>query len=85
MPLRDSNLTGGLVGRINRRVIVSQPQTQSLVTKIQGFFPPPVATGPNGAKAIVTTTVKLYELSPSNPAALYSKDNANLSGSAINN
>ena len=42
-----------------------------------------VATGPNNVKAIVTTTVKLYEFSGSSPAALYSKDNTTLNGSSI--
>lgn len=42
-----------------------------------------VATGPNNVKAIVTTTVKLYEFSGSSPATLYSKDNTTLNGSAI--
>jgi hypothetical protein len=43
-----------------------------------------VATGPNSAKASVTTTVQIYTLSGSSPAALYSKDNTTLNGSAIN-
>jgi Tfp pilus assembly protein PilX len=43
-----------------------------------------VATGPNNVKAIVTTTVKIYEFSGSSPAALYSKDNTTLNGSSIN-
>lgn len=43
-----------------------------------------VATGPNSAKASVTTTVRIYTLSGSSPATLYSKDNTTLSGSAIN-
>ena len=43
-----------------------------------------VATGPSNTKAIVTTTVKLYEFSGSSPAALYSKDNTTLNGSSIN-
>ena len=43
-----------------------------------------VATGPNGAKASVTTTVKIYTFSGSSPAALYSKDNTTLNGSSIN-
>jgi hypothetical protein len=43
-----------------------------------------VATGPHNVKAIVTTTVKLYEFSGSSPAALYSKDSTTLNGSSIN-
>jgi len=42
-----------------------------------------VATGPNNAKAIVTTTVQLYTFSTSSPAVVYSKDNVTLSGSAL--
>jgi len=42
-----------------------------------------VATGPNNAKAIVTTTVQLYTFSASSPAVLYSKDNTTLNGSSI--
>jgi len=42
-----------------------------------------VATGPNNAKAIVTTTVQLYNFSASSPAVLYSKDNTTLNGSSI--
>jgi Tfp pilus assembly protein PilX len=42
-----------------------------------------VATGPNNAKAIVTTTVQLYSFSTSSPAVVYSKDNVSLNGSAI--
>jgi hypothetical protein len=42
-----------------------------------------VATGPNNAKAIVTTTVQLYTFSGSSPAVLYSKDNTTLNGSSI--
>jgi Tfp pilus assembly protein PilX len=43
-----------------------------------------VATGPNNAKAIVITTVQLYNFSASSPAVLYSKDNTTLNGSSIN-
>jgi Tfp pilus assembly protein PilX len=43
-----------------------------------------VATGPNSAKASVTTTVQIYTFSGSSPAALYSKDNTTLNGSSIN-
>src|SRR5258708_2657255 len=42
-----------------------------------------VATGPNNAKAIVTTTVQLYSFSTSSPAVVYSKDNVSLNGSAL--
>ena len=42
-----------------------------------------VATGPNNTKAIVQTTVKLYNLSTSSPAVVYSKDNVSLSGTAL--
>jgi Tfp pilus assembly protein PilX len=42
-----------------------------------------VATGPNNAKAIVTTTVQLYTFSTSSPAVVYSKDNVTLSGSSL--
>lgn len=42
-----------------------------------------VATGPNNAKAIVQTTVQLYNFSTSSPAVLYSKDNVVLNGSSI--
>ena len=42
-----------------------------------------VATGPNGSKAIVTTTVQLYSFSTTSPAVIYSKDNVTLSGSSI--
>lgn len=42
-----------------------------------------VASGPNNSKAVVATTVKLYEFSASSPAALYSKDNTTLNGSSI--
>jgi Tfp pilus assembly protein PilX len=42
-----------------------------------------VATGPNSAKAVVTTTVQLYSFSSSSPAVVYSKDNVTLNGSAI--
>ncbi|MEA2658641.1 MAG: hypothetical protein QOF64_1237 [Candidatus Binatota bacterium] len=42
-----------------------------------------VATGPNNTKAIVQTTVKLYNLSVSSPAVVYSKDNVSLSGSSL--
>lgn len=42
-----------------------------------------VATGPNNVKAIVTTTVQLFNFSGESPAALYSKDNTTLNGSAI--
>lgn len=42
-----------------------------------------VATGPNNAKAIVTTTVQLYSFSTSSPAVVYSKDNVTLSGSSL--
>jgi Tfp pilus assembly protein PilX len=40
-----------------------------------------VATGPNNAKAIVTTTVQLYSI-PS-PATIYSKDNITVNGNSI--
>jgi Tfp pilus assembly protein PilX len=43
-----------------------------------------VATGPNNAKAIVITTLKIYLFSGTSPAAVYSKDNVVLNGSAIN-
>jgi hypothetical protein len=39
------------------------------------------ATGPNNAKAIVTTTVQLYSLP--NPATIYSKDNITVNGNSI--
>jgi Tfp pilus assembly protein PilX len=42
-----------------------------------------VATGPNNAKAIVTTTVQLYSFSATSPATIYSKDNVTVSGSSI--
>src|SRR5258706_7185124 len=42
-----------------------------------------VATGPNNAKAVVTTTIQLYSLSTTSPAAVYSKDNVTLSGSSL--
>ena len=42
-----------------------------------------VATGPNNAKASVTTTVQLYTFSNSSPAVVYSKDNVTLSGSSL--
>jgi hypothetical protein len=42
-----------------------------------------VATGPNNAKAIVHTTVRLYSFSASSPATIYSKDNVTVSGSSI--
>jgi len=42
-----------------------------------------VATGPNNSKAIVQTTVKLYSLSTSSPATIYSKDNVTVSGTSI--
>lgn len=42
-----------------------------------------LATGPNNAKAIVTTTVQIYSFSSSSPAVLYSKDNTTLNGSSI--
>ena len=42
-----------------------------------------VATGPNNAKVIVTTTVQLYTVSTINPAVVYSKDNVTLSGGAL--
>jgi Tfp pilus assembly protein PilX len=42
-----------------------------------------VATGPNNAKAVVTTTIQIYSLSASAPATIYSKDNLTISGSAI--
>ena len=42
-----------------------------------------VATGPNNVKAIVTTTVQLFEFSGNSPATLYSKDSTTLNGSAI--
>lgn len=42
-----------------------------------------VATGPHNTKAVVITDVKLFEFSVSSPAALYSKDNTTLNGSAI--
>jgi len=42
-----------------------------------------VATGPNNAKVIVTTTVQLYNFSTSSPAVVYSKDNVTLSGSSL--
>jgi Tfp pilus assembly protein PilX len=42
-----------------------------------------VATGPNNVKAMVTTTVQLFNFSASSPAALYSKDNTTLNGSSI--
>ncbi len=42
-----------------------------------------VATGPNNAKAIVTTTVQLYSFSTNSPAVVYSKDNVTLSGSSL--
>jgi Tfp pilus assembly protein PilX len=40
-----------------------------------------VATGPNNAKAIVTTTVQLYSMP--NPATIYSKDNITVNGNSI--
>src|SRR5919109_435915 len=40
-----------------------------------------VATGPNNAKAIVTTTVQLYSMP--NPATIYSKDNITINGNSI--
>jgi Tfp pilus assembly protein PilX len=40
-----------------------------------------VATGPNNAKAIVTTTVQLYSIP--NPATIYSKDNVTVNGNSI--
>jgi len=42
-----------------------------------------VATGPNNAKAIVTTTVQIYSLSVNSPATIYSKDNLTVSGTSI--
>jgi Tfp pilus assembly protein PilX len=42
-----------------------------------------VATGPNSAKAIVTTTVQLYSFASTSPAVVYSKDNVTLSGSSL--
>jgi Tfp pilus assembly protein PilX len=42
-----------------------------------------VASGPNNVKAMVTTTVQLFNFSSSSPAALYSKDNTTLNGSSI--
>ena len=42
-----------------------------------------VATGPNNTKAIVQTTVKLFNLSVSSPAVVYSKDNVSLSGHSL--
>ena len=42
-----------------------------------------VATGPNNAKAVVTTTVQIYTFSADSPAAVYSKDNVTLSGSSL--
>ena len=42
-----------------------------------------IATGPNNAKVIVTTTVQLYTVSTNNPAVVYSKDNVTLSGGAL--
>ena len=42
-----------------------------------------VATGPNNAKAVVTTTVKLYSFSTSSPSVVYSKDNVTLNGHSI--
>jgi hypothetical protein len=42
-----------------------------------------VATGPNNAKASVTTTVQLYTFSSNSPAVVYSKDNVTLSGSSL--
>ncbi|HWP23051.1 MAG TPA: hypothetical protein VNM15_02545 [Candidatus Binatia bacterium] len=42
-----------------------------------------VASGPNNAKAIVTTTVQLYTFPNNSPAVLYSKDNTTLNGSSI--
>jgi Tfp pilus assembly protein PilX len=40
-----------------------------------------VATGPNNAKAIVTTTVQLYSMT--SPATIYSKDNVTINGNSI--
>jgi Tfp pilus assembly protein PilX len=40
-----------------------------------------VATGPNNAKAIVTTTVQLYSMT--SPATIYSKDNVTVNGNSI--
>jgi Tfp pilus assembly protein PilX len=40
-----------------------------------------VATGPNNAKAIVTTTVQLYSMT--GPATIYSKDNVTVNGNSI--
>jgi Tfp pilus assembly protein PilX len=40
-----------------------------------------VATGPNNAKAIVTTTVQLYSMA--SPATIYSKDNITVNGNSI--
>ncbi len=42
-----------------------------------------VATGPNGAKASVTTTVQIYTFSTSSPSVVYSKDNVTLNGHSI--
>lgn len=42
-----------------------------------------VATGPHNSKAVVQTTVKLYSLSTSSPATIYSKDNVTVSGTSI--
>jgi hypothetical protein len=42
-----------------------------------------VATGANNSKAIVITTVQLYNFSTTSPAVIYSKDNVTLSGSSI--
>jgi Tfp pilus assembly protein PilX len=42
-----------------------------------------VATGPSSTRAIVQTTVQLYNFSSSSPAVIYSKDNVTLNGSSI--
>ena len=41
------------------------------------------ATGPNNAKAVVVTTVQVYNFSTTSPAVVYSKDNVTLSGSSL--
>lgn len=39
-----------------------------------------VATGANNAKAVVATTVRLYQLASSSPAVVYSKEDVDISG-----
>lgn len=39
-----------------------------------------IATGPNNAKAMVTTTVQIYTFSTSSPAVVYSKENVDVMG-----